>query len=674
MRCIAWVAILALLLALAPSVRAAQELVIAAEGRTDHQIVLPDPVADAEVNAGLTQTARLLQTALVANGFAIAIVAESRRDADKPAIFLGATQFALSKNIAPDQFAGWSYVIKAFDRHLVIAGHDHAGPERPNTMRWYRFGTAKGVVDFLQQFAGTRFLYPEQSAWKNLGAVKSVDLLKSPTIEYLPTPRLAVPATIDVTKVPLLEADVAFPPTISFHHLATNRFPVVDAEIGEHTYHRAIPPTPEMIQKHPEYFALINGQRYTKGRESTAQYCISNPDVQEMMYQDLETHFKAGFTAIDLGQPDSFHPCECETCTRLYNTGSDWSEKLWIFHRNLAERAHKHWPDRTVVLSAYTITETLPKSFSKFPPNVRILLCGTNESDLAPYKTYDIPRGFNAYVYYWTPNQVPLYLPQRTPVYVEQAARRLMAHRIRAVKRDGNGGLQHGLEGPVYYTYGKMFDGNERLNARTLVNEFVTSSFGRAATPMLSFYEQLYAANEIYAQFLGTRDPAWAYRDMDGQGRKFINDPIGVLAFLYPMQVIKSLETQLALAEKSDTSPKVAARLALVRREFNWMKELITAVHLYHAYQVSPDTVTLDRLLDANQARRAAVGKLYSDKEGLRVVEMQGWPCTLFPPPGHVAQHLRLELDDYQRDYTGTFLNWDLQARAGDRGPAGTRN
>jgi hypothetical protein len=648
------------------TVARAQELIIAEGGKSDYQIVLPDKSPDAQIAGALAQTARLLQAAFLANGVEINITPEAARDTAKPGIFLGATAFSAAQGIDSSKLVGWSYLHQVAGKNVIILGSDRpAMPPFEDAVRnvgassFNRVATAKGVVDFLQQYVGTRFLYPEQGGWNTLANLGNVDFLKSPTIEYLPTPKIAVPANLKITKRPVMEADVTYPPATSFYHLAQNRFPVVDFQFNAgHTYHRAIPPNKENITAHPEYFALINGKRLTQeGSDAAAQYCISNPQVQELFYQDIERHLKLGFRSVEIGQPDGFSPCQCEPCGKLFNTGSDWSEKLWILHRNLAERAYKAFPDRTIVISSYMDTETLPKTFKVFPPNVNILLCGTNESDLAKWKEYQVPQGFTAYVYYWCPNQVPLYMPQRTPTYVEQAAKRLMGAKVRAIVRDGNGGLSYGLEGPVYYTFGKMFDGNPSHNAGILVNEFVTASFGKAASPMQRFYEQLYHANEIYAQFLGTRDPAWAYLDMNGRGRKILDEPTGVLAFLYPVELIGALETQLAAAEKADTSPKVAARLALVRREFDWVKQLMNAVHLYKAYQASPDTASLDRLLTAIESRRAEVDKLFV------TAVPGGWPYNLYPPTGHVAQHLNLDYDDYQRPYKSSFLGWNVAAR-----------
>ena len=650
----------ALILSLAAVARA-QELVIADAGKSDYQIVLPDKSSDAQTTGALANTARLMQAAFRANGIEIAVTPEASRDTTKPGIYLGATALAASKGIDPETFVGWSYIHKVVGKDVLLIGRDHTAPKRPEGVTFNRIGTAKAVVDFLQQYVGTRFLYPEQQGFATLADLKNVDFLKTPTIEYLPTPKIVVPANLDTKKTLLMEADVTWPPSTSFYHLALNRFPEVDSFIGDHTYHRAIPTTAQTISDHPEYFALVSGKRYTTGGAAQAQYCISNPQVQELLYQDLEKHFKLGFKAIDIGQSDGFRPCQCEPCSKLYNTGSDWSEKLWIFHRNLAERAYKAFPDRTVVIASYAITETLPKTFKVFPPNVRILLCGTNESDLAKWKEYTVPQGFTAYVYYWCPNQVPVYLPQRTPAYVEQAANRLISARVQAIKRDGNGGVVHGLEGPVYYTFGKMFDGNPNQTAGTLVNEFVTSSFGKAASPMMRFYEQLYHSSELYAQFLGTRDSAWVYKDMNGRSRKMLSEPTGIIAFLYPLDLLKNMETQLAAAEKADTSPKVAARLALVRREFNWMKQFVTAVHIYNAYQASPDTQSLERVLTAIETRRADIDKLFVKANAITVPG--GWPFNLFPPPGHTANALKLEYDGYQLPFKSTFLAWDVKAR-----------
>ncbi len=634
-------------------------LVIVDKGGSEYQIVLPDTFPTPAIQADLQQVARLLQTAFKANGADLPIVAEAARDAAKPSLYLGATAFARSHGVACQ---GWSYVHKAVGRDIILAGCDESAPGRgsnsANGSAFDRIGTAKAVTDFLQSHLGTRFLFPEQGGFVPLAAVSKVDLLTTPTIEYLPMPRIAVPPTLDVKKTPVLDFDITWPPVVSFYHLAQNRFPAIDSTFGGHTWHRAIPSDEAAFAKHPERFALLGGKRMLTGSQAQVQFCLSNPEVQELLYQDLEKHFKLGFKNVDLGQPDGFRGCECEACTALFGTGSDWSEKIWILNRKLAERAHKAFPDRTVTLSVYAITETLPKTFNSFPPNVQLWMCGTRDHELAAWREFGAPKGFAAYLYYWCPNMMPRYFPMRTPLYVENAAKRLMEAKVQAITRDGNGGTAYGLEGPTYYTMGRMFDGPGVHTAKNLVIEYVSAAFGKAATPMMSFYDQLYNSLEIYSRYMATREDGWNFTDMYGRGHKHLSTPEGIIAFLYPVELIQAMEKQLAMAEKADPNPKVQMRLALVRAEFDYLKDVVTAVHLYNAYQISPDAASLDRLLNAIDGRRAAVDKLFAKDNAPK-----GWPITLFPPSGHNADTMKLTYDGYQEPYKNSFFNWDTAAK-----------
>ena len=96
------------------------------------------------------------------------------------------------------------------------------------------------------------------------------------------------------------------------------------------------------------------------------------------------------------------------------------------------------------------------------------MLTGTNEEDIAPWRGIDVPRGFTGYVYNWCPNLGTCYTPMRTPGYIEQQVQRLAANRIQSLYRDGPGQL-FGLEGPVYYTMGRMFDDPTNNHAKDLV-------------------------------------------------------------------------------------------------------------------------------------------------------------------------------------------------------------
>ncbi|MDB5341382.1 MAG: hypothetical protein JWN70_7001 [Planctomycetaceae bacterium] len=642
------------------------ELVLGDQAKTEYQLVLPDSAPSPSVGACLQQTARLMQTAFKANGLDLAIVAESQRDTAKPAIYLGDTAFAREQKIELAKLTGWSYVLKVVGRDVIIAGRDQPAPAKSIQERrptWDRIGTAKGVADFLRQYMGTRFLYPDLAPYEPISSAAKIDILNSPAFEFVKTPRIAIPAELNVTQTPLLEFHTAHPARGSFYDIANNRFPLVDSIFGGHTYERAIP-REKYADSHPEYFAVIGGQRTAKGT-GNAQYCISNPEVQELFYQDLINTIDRGFECVDLGQPDGFRACQCEECAKLFNTGSDWAEKLWILHRNLAERVEKARPGKQVTMMSYIQTELPPKSFKTFPSNTRILLTGTNEEDIAPWRGHVVPAGFSSYIYNWCPNLGTRYTPMRTPLYVESQARRLTRNKFHSIYRDGAGDL-FGLEGPVYYTMGRMFDDPEKLEAKLLVHEFCSAAFGKSAPSMLAFYDQLYHGIELYSEYLGTRSPAWTYVNIYGQRRKLLTDPFQFLGFLYTPNLLTSLETQLAQAEKTAAAEqtgaeKIRSRLALVRREFDYLRALAKVVHLHHAFQIQPDLASRDRLLDAIDARNAFVDSLFEPPRG-NPKPVPGWSFVTFPALGHDVKHLRLAYDGYQEPYANSPMNWDTKA------------
>lgn len=236
-------AILTLLALLAPAAVAhSADLVLAADGKSDYQIIVPDTSPSPGLAEALNQTARLLQTAFQANGFAVPVVAEGKRDPAKPALFLGNTAFARLQGVEVAKLRGWSYVLRVSGRDVIIAGREQAGPGTGvRKSEWDRVGTAKGVTDFLRQYLGVRFLYPDLWPRQPVKSADKLDLLASPAFEFLPTPKVVVPADLNVQKTPVFDSWTAYPPRGSFYEIANNRFPRVDDPFGGHTWERAVP-------------------------------------------------------------------------------------------------------------------------------------------------------------------------------------------------------------------------------------------------------------------------------------------------------------------------------------------------------------------------------------------------------------------------------------------------
>jgi len=637
----------------------AADLVLLSDSKSEYQIVVPDKLPTDALTESLNQTARLMQTTFKANGAEVVVVAESQRDVSKPALLLGNTLFAQKNGLDVTKLRDWTFVHRVVGKDIIIAGHDHASKTpTDNTRRpdWDRVGTTKAAVDFARQFMGVRFLYPDLPGYTPVSGAAKIDLLASPAIEFLPMQTITVPESLNVTTTPLLRVNTAHPAGASFYDLAHNRFPRVDEQFGGHTWERAVPA--ELFAEHPEYFAMISGSRL-KPEGGRAQFCMSNPDVQERIYRDLAGFFDKGYDSVDLGQPDGFRECQCEKCDALYGTGKDWSEKIWIFHRDVARRLEKSHHGKQVTMMSYILTAAPPKTFKAFPANTCIMLTGTNEEDIVPWRGIDVPRGFTGYVYNWCPNLGTRYTPMRTPGYIEQQVQRLAENRIQSLYRDGPGQL-FGLEGPVYYTMGRMFDDPQNNHAKDLVPEFCEAAFQNKSIAfyMRAFYDELYNAIALYSDHLGTRNDVWTFKPLptDARGRKTVTDPFQLIAFLYTPRLLSSLESNLSQSEKLAATPKVKTRLALVRTEFDYLKHFAKVVHLHQAYQMLPDTGSLHRLLDAIDARNAFIATLYVKGH------QKEWNHILFPFPGHDAKHLQLAHDGYQEPYANTCFNWDTKA------------
>ncbi|HBJ35277.1 MAG TPA: hypothetical protein DDZ51_11095 [Planctomycetaceae bacterium] len=653
---------------LTPFIAAAQakatELVLLDNRVSEYQIAIPDTFVNSGMAESLNQTARLMQIAFLANGAEVAVIAESERIKTKPTIFLGDTQFARKNGVDVTQLQDWSYIHRVIGDDILIAGHDHPARgatedrRRPN---WDRVGTAKAVADFVREYLGVRFLYPDIAPYSPVSAAAKVDLLASPAIEFLPRKKVVIPDTLNVQKTPLLRLNTSHPSGGGFYDLAHNRFPRVDEVFGGHTWERAVP-VEKYWETHPEYFAMISGSR-KEPVVGKAQYCLSNADVQELIYRDLASWLDRGYASVDLGQPDGFQQCQCDACKDLFDTGDDWSEKIWLFNRLVAQRLSKSHSGRDVTMMSYILTAQPPKAFDAFPANTCIMLTGTNEEDIAPWRGIDVPRGFTGYVYNWCPNLGTRYTPMRTPGFVEDQVKRLAANRIQSLYRDGPGQL-FGLEGPVFYVMGRMFDDPDQNSARELLKEFYEAAFIDPSTVfyMRSFYDQLYHAIALYSNHIGTRCDVWTYQSVQGEGRprKTVQDPFQLIAFLYTPNMLAALDSDLTQAEKLASTEKVKTRLALVRTEFEYVRHLARVVHLYQAYQVLPDDSSLERLLDAIDARDAFIAALYDERGNGR--PSSNWSHVLFPFAGHDAKHLRLAYDGYQEPYANTCLNWDTDA------------
>jgi len=491
------------------------EIVLLENGKSDYQVVIPDSARTPNLQTLLRETGELVQRAFAAAGATIAVVKESEKDPAKPGIFLGDTAYAGEQGVQIQSLEGWSYVMRVAGKNLILAGRDTPSPAQLAGRKNHlghpivgaRLPTFKAVADFLREFAGTRFLYPR-------GEVG---------IEYSATPRIALPTTLKRTVRPQLQFNSDFNVAgkevssvssgLDAWMVALNYFPTMDPSPTVHSYPRAIP-AEKYCKSHPEYFALTGGKRVSEKDipfRQMEQYCISNPEVQELIYKDLLHWLDMGYDSVCLSQQDGFVACQCEECKILYETGEDWSEKLWIFHKRLAERLLKDRPTKKVFALSYGLTWAPPKTFNKFPSNMVMLLCRMSPELLEQWEKCDVPGGYAGYVYLWGTYNHTGYSPSTTPLQTAKLAKQYHKLGLQGIILDGFGRM-FGMEGPSYYVFGRMFDDPDHLEVGGLLDEYYNAAFREAEPPMRKFFDTLFHAIQIIPDWPGTYEEAQAFR------------------------------------------------------------------------------------------------------------------------------------------------------------------
>jgi hypothetical protein len=324
-------------------------LQIAAGGKSDYVIVVPDDVDQARI----MPAASLLQTNIQQSANVILpIIKESELQKGVPAFYLGKTIAAGKAGLPLDKIKGWGYLNKAVGRDIFIVGDD-AKDEINDKRAIEHSGTLKGMTAFLESQFGARFLIPGEYGrrfpkFDPLVVEAGLDTFYEPCFDYV------------IGRSPRTDKVLA---------VALNLFgstPILKS-YGGHSYYDAVPEK-EYSKTHPEYFASRGGIRTPKENH----LCISNPDVQELMLKEMENQLDKGYQWVELAQTDGYQACQCDKCVAIH---PDEAERLWIIHRKLAGEMKKRRPGKKIMILSYSLTATPPVSFTNFPDNVVIQMC-----------------------------------------------------------------------------------------------------------------------------------------------------------------------------------------------------------------------------------------------------------------------------------------------------------
>jgi hypothetical protein len=466
-----------------------KQLYLIQKESSSYSIVIP---VDAPAQT-MRAAAYLQQKLHQASGVKLPIVSESSLPPRNPAVYLGKTTAARKAKLPLNHLKGWTYLKQVVGKNLFLAGQDgdvniqddweklgidrpirrhpgKTGKEAPEYL-----GTLKAVLSFLEEEAGFRYLMPGEQG------------VHIPRIN-----QLSIPANLKVLKREhFLYLTGANPG--DEHYAIANHFwghpTPLFRSFGGHTNLYAVP-RQKYAATNPEYFAFLGGVRSPEKNH----LCISNREVQALLLKHMEEQLDKGYEWTELAHTDGYQGCQCRACAKIH---SNPAERIWIVHTKLAAEMKRRRPGKKIVILAYAPTWTPPKTIRRFPDNVVVQLCSYSPADLEAWDRVKVTK--TAYIYNWGAHQATGFGPKRTPRYAAEQVRNFIKHEIRGLFIC-MGFPNPGLEGPVYYVYGKLM-GNPLLNHETLLQEYYELAFGKAKAPMKAFFTAMYHRLEIFSVF-----------------------------------------------------------------------------------------------------------------------------------------------------------------------------
>jgi len=149
----------------------------------------------------------------------------------------------------------------------------------------------------------------------------------------------------------------------------------------------------DLYDEHPEYFALIDGERR---RES--QPCLSNENVYNIICDNLKKHIqeKPEVKYWSVSQLDHAEYCRCPECKAKDDAdGSPMGSLLQFVNRIAAE-----FPDKIISTLAYWYTRKPPK-ITRPAANVHIMLCNIEAGRGRPIETDPENKGSKQELLEW---------------------------------------------------------------------------------------------------------------------------------------------------------------------------------------------------------------------------------------------------------------------------------
>ena len=463
------------------------------------------PVATIVVPAGadgkIVVAARDLQRYIHAiSGVTLALKTDGKKVVG-PGLYIGQCEPTAEADLPGKDLNPETYAIHVRDGDVFFTG------------RWPS-PTAFAVYSFIENSLGVRWFAPGV-LW-----------------EYAPEGEMGALA-VDVSDV--VKAPDTSPRIWSGHHWTqewtdwqmrnkTVQSEVVPRRQCQNFLHKIFPPE-RYGKTHPEYYPLINGQRYVpKPDERAWRPCTSNPDVLRLTVEYARKWFdeNPNVDSFSLGMDDIYRLCGCPNC-RAMDAHPDsyekkqFSDRHFKFVNAVAREIRKTHPDRYLGLLIYHIARNLPETVPKLEDNVFGFMTERSMHwAYAPRRESDYRlaeewrkrcKHLSRYDYYGMGTFVPRVYPH------------IMAEQVKRDKALGFEGMYTEVyaflphTAPMIWAFAKLqWDHTRDIDA--LLGEFYQKMYGPAAPVMKEYFDLLERAwNTLRPE----RPIRWVHRNIRQQ-------------------------------------------------------------------------------------------------------------------------------------------------------------
>jgi hypothetical protein len=408
------------------------------------------------------------------------------------------------------------------------------------------------------------------------------------------------------------------------------------------------------IQTHPEWFALIKGER------KKSKPCFSDPGLIQQLTKYALEQAAGGEKSISMTPADGLGYCECDRCKAVFQGGEPFaahgslfakrpdgvtvnitSETLFNAVNQVARAVAKQYPD--VQLACYSYSAySHPPSF-KMEPNVYIQ--STTAYQRTPLSGDELLEAWGKLASdlgirgYWSVYQWDWDNPGpgiTRPYNAQSDLKRYREHNVTAFNTEASNNW--GPRGLGYYV-GANLMWNVDADIKVLVRDFYEKAFGPAAAPMERYYVMWYGKAAQVGLNPGDPEPTW-------EGKTYIRSDVAGSresmreAFQYLTEASKAAANDSAVTKRIDHMRMYAYYLYLRLKTWEAVQtkddeKIIEAVML--------ETIFGAHLADTNMIHtRALVGKAFHRHFSgqmkllgtLPKEEVDSWK-KLGPPPTH---------------------------------------